>query len=465
MTAPMKQLMRHNYQTMVVEGRELLFHVPSTSVFEISSQSAKTLREIESGKIALSDLTDEVSEEFASLMIIGVPGSEYKDVTIERFPAKALVLNVASGCNLSCTYCYKVDLTNLANSGNMTYETAVQAIEMFYRESPNRKDYTVTFFGGEPLSNLPLIRQVIAFANGYFQERGAEVKYTMTTNATLLTPAIINELHDSHVDLTVSIDGPEAMHNKTRVFENGNGSYAAVAKNIGYLRQTYHNRVVAARVTLTKGVTDVMAIWDHLHHKLGFKEIGFAPATASDNAMFNLSNIELTGVFESFKELGEHYVKEAYQNRYNGFSNLHRILSDIHEGRKKRLPCGAGVGLISVSHKGTIDLCHRFTGSDFQSFGSVTTGVDKPALGKFLEQRANHKEGDCATCHIRNLCAGGCYHESYVKYNDPSRSLLSHCDTMRDWIDYAITVYARIRDKNPQFFDTYFTKEVHHETF
>lgn len=465
MTAPMKQLLPHNYRTMFVEGRELLFHVPSTSLFELSRQSAEDLKSLEMGKISFSELEDEVLDELSSLAIIGVLGSEYKEVSIERFPAKALVLNIASGCNLSCTYCYKVDLTNLANSGNMTFETAVQAIEMFYNESPNRKDYTVTFFGGEPLSNLPLIRQVIVYANNFFQERGAEVKYTMTTNATLLTPAIINELHDSHVDLTISIDGPEALHNKTRLFENGNGSYAVVAKNIGYLRQTYRDRVVAARVTLTRGVTDVKMIWDHLHRQLGFKEIGFAPATASDNAMFNLSDRDLNGVFESFKELGEHYVSEAFENRYNGFSNMHRILGDIHEGRKKRLPCGAGVGLISVSYKGTIDLCHRFTGSDFQSFGSVATGVDKPALGKFLEQRANHKEGDCSTCHIRNLCAGGCYHESYVKYNDPSRSLLSHCDTMRDWIDYAISAYARIMDKNPQFFDTYFTKEVHHETF
>lgn len=465
MTAPIKQLLRQNYRTMNVEGREVLFHVPSTSVFELSDESAATIRELESGKITWSELDEEVCEELSSLMIIGTPGSEYKDVTIERFPAKALVLNVASGCNLSCTYCYKVDLTSLSNSGNMTYETAVQAIEMFYNESPNRQDYTITFFGGEPMSNLPLIRQVIGFANGYFLERGAEVKYTMTTNATLLTPAIINELHESHVDLTISIDGPEAIHNKTRLFENGNGSYAVVAKNIGYLRQTYRDRVVAARVTLTRGITDVMAIWDHLHHQLGFKEIGFAPATASDNAMFNLSDQELHGVFLSFQELGEHYVNEAYHNRYNGFSNLHRVLGDIHEGRKKRLPCGAGVGLISVSHKGTIDLCHRFTGSDFQSFGSVTTGLDKPALGKFLELRANHKEGDCSTCHIRNLCAGGCYHESYIKYNDPSRSVLHYCDTMRDWIEYAITAYARIMEKNPLFFETYFTKEVHHETF
>lgn len=464
MNMPMKRLLRENYRRVDAEGRPLLFHVPTTSVFAISAQSEENIRALEAGEISWTDLDPETMEAFESLMIVGEPGTEYPDVSIERFPVKALVLNVASGCNLSCTYCYKADLTSMANGGNMTLETAKEAIELFYSESPNRKDYTITFFGGEPLGNLPLIRQVIAYADDYFAQRGAEVKYTMTTNATLLTPAVVRELYDSRVDLTISIDGPEAIHNHTRVFENGRGSYAAVVKNLAEVRKVYKERVVAARVTLTHGVTDVLGIWKHLRYALGFKEIGLAPATSGDNAMFNLSDRELYTVFEGFKQLGEHYIAEALQNRYNGFSNLHRVLGDIHEGRKKRLPCGAGVGLLSVSYKGTIDLCHRFTGSDFPSFGSVQTGLDKPALTNFLEKRANNKEGDCASCHIRNLCAGGCYHESYIKYDDPSRPVLHYCDTMRSWIDYALGAYARIMQHNPAFFETYFNKGNSYET-
>ncbi|MGD9969772.1 MAG: quinohemoprotein amine dehydrogenase maturation protein [Sulfuricurvum sp.] len=465
MNMPIQRLLNENYRRLELAGNAYLFHVPSTSLFELSQESTEALKGLETGTLHWSALDPQTAEEFSQLDLIGQPGKRHADVTIERFPAKALVLNVASGCNLSCTYCYKSDLTSMANGGNMTFDTAREAIDLFYAESPNRKEYTVTFFGGEPLGNLPLIRQVIAHAVSFFAARDAEVKFTMTTNATLLTPSVVRELHDSRVDLTISIDGPEAIHNRTRVFESGQGSYAAVIKNLSAVRSVYTDRVVAARVTLTRGITDVVGIWEHLHRTLGFREIGFAPATSGDNAIFNLTGNEIAEVFAAFKRLGEHYLQEAFENRYNGFSNLHRVLGDIHEGRKKRLPCGAGVGLISVSYKGTIDLCHRFTGSDFTTFGSVQTGLDKPALGRFLESRANDREGDCATCHIRNLCAGGCYHESYVRYGDPSLPVLHYCDIMRDWIDYALQAYIRISERNPLFFDTYFKKgEFTYET-
>ena len=257
-------------------------------------------------------------------------------------------------------------------------------------------------------------------------------------------------------NLTVSIDGPEALHNKTRVYENGKGSYEKVAKNVAKLLSIYKNRTVGARVTLTKGVTDIKAIWEHLRYDLNFKEVGFAPVTSGDSDFFNLSDNDLVKVFSGFRELGEDYINEAIKGNFNGFSNLHRTVIDIHEGRKKKLPCGAGVGLLSVSYKGDIDLCHRFTGSDYPSFGNIEKGLDKLALGSFLEKRANEKDTNCQTCRIRNLCAGGCYHESYIKYGTPEKSVLHYCDDMRSWIDFAVEAYIRIQAQNPEFFTKYF---------
>ena len=452
------ELIDANYRLLSHQGRDVLFHVPTTSLFEISQDMAHVLK----GTSTSHD--DSIQEELKSLGLWGSsPACE--EIKIENFPAKALILNVTAGCNLSCSYCYKADLSSLSNGGVMSFETAREAIDLFYQHSPQRKDYTITFFGGEPLSAMGLIRQVTDYANTFFASRGAKVGYALTTNGTLLTPSLIQELYDRKIDLTISIDGPEAIHNKTRLFEGGKGSYKAASQHLATLHRIYQHRTVPARVTLTRGVTDVAMIWDHLYHTLGFREIGFAPATASDNAFFNVTDDELGMIFEGFKQLGRHYVDEACQNRYNGFSNLHRLVHDIHEGRKKKLPCGAGVGLLSVSHAGSIDLCHRFTGSSYPSFGSVQQGLDTQAFGRFLEKRANHREGDCATCHIRHLCAGGCYHESFVKYNDPTQAVLHYCDTMRDWVDFALNAYLDIATSNPQFFETYFPQGGSHETF
>ncbi len=449
-------LIKTNYHILNVDSKEFLFHIPTSSVFELSPESSKLLKQIENNE-EIFKYDQEIVEEFKELNILGGKFfAKVEDTKIEKFPAKALILNVTSGCNLSCTYCYKADLTSLKNGGQMTFEIAKSAIDMFYKESPHLKEYSITFFGGEPISNLPLIKEIIAYSNEFFGSKDLKIGYSMTTNATLLTEEIIHYLHDSRVDLTVSIDGPEALHNKTRVYENGKGSYEKVVKNVAKLLSIYKNRTVGARVTLTKGVTDIQAIWNHLRYDLNFKEVGFAPVTSGDSDFYNLSDNDLAKVFSGFKELGEDYIKEAIKGNFNGFSNLHRTVIDIHEGRKKKLPCGAGVGLLSVSYKGDIDLCHRFTGSDYPSFGNIEKGLDKLALGSFLEKRANEKDTNCQTCRIRNLCAGGCYHESYIKYGTPEKSVLHYCDDMRNWIDFAVEAYIRIQAQNPEFFTKYF---------
>ena len=447
----------HNFRVIRNSDSNLLFHVPSSSLFELDDENESLIDRLDNKKIESFS-----KEEISELEKLNILGDEepFKYTEVKNFPATTLILNIASGCNLSCTYCYKADLETLSNSGNMTFETATQAIEHLYEGAPGQKLYNVTFFGGEPLSNFELIKDVTIYASKFFKEKNAQVDFTITSNATLLTKEIISFLKSYQFGITISMDGPKAIHNKTRLTNSGAGSYDMVRKKVELLLSMYgKNRPIGARVTLTRGITQVEEIWDHLFNELHFSEVGFAPATASDNAIFNLSEKELVEVFEGFKKMGEAYIDSACKGEFNGFSNLHRVIGDIHAGRKKKLPCGAGVGLLSVSYEGSFDLCHRFTGSDFPNFGNVKTGLDKPKLSNFIEKRLNTNDGDCSTCHIRNLCAGGCYHESYIKYNDPSKAVLHYCDIMRDWIDFGLYAYSKIRNNNPEFFDKYFNEE------
>jgi len=450
---------KHNYRIIKNENENLLFHVPTTSLYELDTDGVNLISDLEKGNLEVNDSNKEDIAMLKSLGLFGIEEpSTYQE--IKNLPATTLILNIASGCNLSCTYCYKEDLTTMKNSGNMTFQTAQSAIEHLYNGAKDQKSFNVTFFGGEPLGNFELIKEVTLYATQFFNEKEATVDFTMTTNATLLTKEIIEFLKAYKFGITISMDGPEAIHNKTRLTNSGGGSYEQVKKKVKLLQSLYTSeRPIGARVTLTAGVTQIEEIWDHLFNELNFDDVGFAPATASDESIFNLSEKELVTIFDGFKTLGKRYIDSALKNEFNGFSNLHRIVGDIHAGRKKKLPCGAGVGLLSVSYKGDFDLCHRFTGSDFTNFGNVKTGLDKPKLINFVEKRLNTNDGDCSTCHIRNLCAGGCYHESYMRYNDPTKAVLHYCDIMRDWIDYGLYVYSVIREKNPEFFDIYFNEE------
>ena len=464
------ELNEHNFHEVTVDARRLLFHIPSSSLFEADANSSAVIAELRRGAShSEAELGQRLAGRLDGSQLNGVlcdlqsldivtrdnSGSVAVFPTVGALPLTTVVLNVNTGCNLSCTYCYKEDLAVPSAGEKMGLDTAVASIEMLLRQSPDQAAYNIVFFGGEPLSNIALIRQVVDFAEQRFKAAGKRVNFSLTTNATLLNEKTIDYLDSHRFGIAVSIDGPKAIHDRNRITIGGQGSYETVARKVGLLLSRYRSRPVGARVTLTRGVTDVKAIWHHLFNELGFAEVGFAPVTAGDLDDFNLGDEELVAVFAAMKELGRHYVEEALQHRSIGFSNLHQLLTDIHEGSKKALPCGAGYSMVAVDKDGGVNLCHRFTGSELPTFGTVQAGLDVPALEDFLNRRLNRTDTGCATCRIRNLCSGGCYHESYQRYNDPAHPVYHYCDLMRDWVDFGIEAYARISRDNPRFFADY----------
>jgi uncharacterized protein len=373
-------------------------------------------------------------------------------VKVAAYPLSTLVLNVNTGCNLSCTYCYKEDLAKPAAGRKMDFVTAAKSVELLLEAASGRARINIVFFGGEPLTNVALIRQVVAHAESAAERAGKTVDFSMTTNATLLTPALI-EYFDAHrFGVSVSMDGPKLIHDRHRKSVGGRGTYEVVARKVDLLLARYRSRPVGARVTLGGGTTEVEAIHAHLRGEIGFHEVGYAPVTAAAEAGHALSEAELKEVHRAFERLGEEYRRAALAGSNNGFSNMHQLMTDLHQGRRKSLPCGAGVGLLAVDGAGELNLCHRFTGSELPTFGNVASGIDKARLGEFIEKALDREGTHCETCRIRNLCAGGCYHESYARFGDAHHRTYHYCDLLRRWVDFGVRVYADISRHNPSFF-------------
>lgn len=458
----------NNIHRFEFQGREMLFHIPTSGIFELDDVGASVLNNFKFNKqIALNDLQErmanfdpvlvnEVVSELSALNVLNDGRDQREENTlkkIDHFPLTTVVLNVNTGCNLSCTYCYKEDLVPASKGQKMVFETAKNSIEMLLKESPDQARYNIVFFGGEPLSSMPLIKQVVDYANQRFSALSKMVDFSLTTNATMLTPEIADYFQKHRFGVSISMDGPKTIHDKNRITVSGQGTYGVVVEKLRMLQQRYSARPIGARVTLTSGVTDVEAIWDHLFNKLHFHEVGFAPVTSGDISDFNLTNEELKEVFASMKRLGKRYVAAAIEGRNIGFSNLHQMLTDLMEGTKKALPCGAGVGMVAIDYEGGVNLCHRFTGSDLPTFGDVDSGLKHIELSEFVEARLDRTDEGCNTCSIRNLCSGGCYHESYAKYNDPIKPTYHYCDLMRDWVDFSLWAYTSIMEHNPDFFE------------
>lgn len=464
-------LIEHNLHEIAVDGRRVLYHVPTSALFELDDLSGALIDALRSENFAAARDVETVLEpqyssvqvretlnEFRQLNIIEDENEDQRPTPPVAAPKLSgeglttLVLNVNTGCNLSCTYCYKEDLTTPAKGELMDAETARRSVDLLLDQAQAGETVNLVFFGGEPLSNMALIRDTVAYAETQASGAGKGVDFSLTTNATLLSDALIDYFDAHRFGLTVSMDGPKALHDRNRKTIGGKGTYDVVAKNVRRLLSRYRSRPVGARVTLTPGVTDVLSIHNHLVGELGFHEVGFSPATAGDNDLFNLDERELAEVFDGMKTLGQEYLKSALLGLNIGFSNLHQLMTDLLEGTRKLIPCGAGVGMLAVDKDGKFNLCHRFTGSELPTFGDVDNGLDQGALNDFVGAALDRTDTGCDTCRIRSLCSGGCYHESYARYGDPLHPTYHYCDLMRDWVDFGLEVYTRISSENPEFF-------------
>lgn len=449
-------------------GKSFLYLVPSGAIFELGPAAAAVIERLKTATRTKEQLASDLS---------AIPSSEVEEAIDELhqahaistgdgfddspqkapmpFPLQTLVLNVTNQCNLSCKYCYEFGEDRVATPEGkpkfMPLETAQASIDYLIEQSPGRRSIHLTFFGGETLMNFPVVRATIDYARERARAAGKYVDFSLTTNATLLTPSIIEYLSENNVGVTVSLDGNREQNDSLRVFSNGRGSYDIIEPKVRELLKKHRTRPICARVTLTSNNVDVTKIYRHLSQDLGFHEVGFAPVTTSPNRLYAIGSTGLDHVLEQFTELAHEYRDHALRNEHHGFSNVSDTLSELHAGISKAHPCGAGLGLMGVGPSGDVAPCHRFVDSDTHKLGNIATGVDREKQADFLERGHISRKLECHTCWARPVCSGGCYHEAYVRYQDTGHANLHYCDWIRGWTDLCLGIYGEIAAQNPAF--------------
>lgn len=374
---------------------------------------------------------------------------------IKRIPLQTLVLNVTSKCNLACKYCYEYGEDRIAEAAAnpqprlMSEEVARQSVEFAFAEAGDHPNVHITFFGGETLLNFPVLQGTVALAREQASARGKTVDFSLTTNATLLRPEIIEWLAREQVGVTISIDGGREQQDRFRVFHNGRGSYDVVLPKIRELLRLHRSRPIGARVTLTRQNLDVVPIYRHLIDEVGFWEVGFAPVTTSWQRDWAIEGSGYETMLEQFEILAAEFRDAALAGRHHGFSNVRDTLQEIHKGMSKAYPCGAGFGLLGVATDGDVALCHRFAGSPAHEIGSVFEGVNRERQDRFLEHHHVDHKTECRTCWARPICAGGCYHEAHTRYGSTAEPNLHYCTWIRRWTDTCLRIYGELAERNP----------------
>lgn len=465
------------FHAFEARGARFLYMVPSAGIFRMDEAACAVLDLLEEGPRELDDVVEALSADFevdrilgtidelTGIRAVGDPAAPKEEVANDLppadFPLNTMVLNVTNKCNLACTYCYEygedkiVDTTYGKQPKFMSGETAEESIEFLLAESKGLPVAHVTFFGGETLLNFPVLKKAVAYARRRFAEEGRRIEFSLTTNATLLKPEIIDWLADNHIGVTVSIDGPKPVQDGLRVFHNGKGTYDVVLPKIKALLARHRSRPIGARVTLTQKNLNVLEIYRHLKEEIGFWEVGLAPVTTQDHRDYALTAEKKDDMLRQFEELAQEWLECALRDEHHGFTNVKDTIEEIHKGVSKAYGCGAGLGLMGVATDGEVALCHRFAGSEEHTIGSVSDGIDREKQGKFLVDHHIASKTDCHTCWARPICSGGCYHEAHVRYGTSSHANLHYCTWVRSWTHTCLEIYGTLAEKNPKFLERF----------
>lgn len=350
---------------------------------------------------------------------------------------KSMCLHVAHDCNLRCKYCF-------ANTGDyegsrelMPLETAKRALLFLAKNSGNRRNLEVDFFGGEPLLNFNVVRGAVEYGRELEKQYDKNIRFTITTNAYHVTDEMADFINAEMKNLVISIDGRREVHDVMRPNAAGAGSYDKVLKNarklIGgrggkeyYIRGTYTNRN-------TDFSRDVMAIAD-----AGFDQISVEPVV--DGGELAIGEADLPQIFGEYEKLAELYLERKKLGK--PFHFFHFMI-DLESGpclNKRLRGCGAGSEYIAVTPNGDMYPCHQFAGVDAFYMGNVFENTKNEDIGgKFTECHVFSKE-KCAGCWAKYYCSGGCFADAYFTNNDIAKPNHLSCEIEKKRVETAIVL-------------------------
>ena len=428
------------YEVIQEEGQKYLYNVITSGIFLMDNLSSDVLENkiLEGTDNEYYEAIEYMKEKF----IIRTKDNDTKlnDIytkiagTKKEMQPSSLVLMISQDCNLRCTYCYGTN-GEYSHKGLMDYKTAKSAVDYFVKYAKGDK-LNICFFGGEPLLNFSLIKEIIKYANEVGSKLNKTFTFSMTTNATLIDQMIEEFIIQNKIALTISIDGDRTIQNSNRYYANKKGSYDEVIKNTERLRKSNH---VTARATITPQNLNILYNVDHLID-VGFNRVAWAPA------LNLLSNDDIEKLAQGQKEVvikvGK-CIETGDYIRAKKYLTIINMLSKINSDGLRTKGCGAGTNMMAVNIEGSIYPCHRFVGNEFMGIGNIY--IDEPCQNNNFYTKVSLKEFEkCSSCIGRNICVGGCVNENFEANHDISIANDKHCNYYREVAREVIKLYIRL---------------------
>ncbi|MGN0617240.1 thioether cross-link-forming SCIFF peptide maturase [Ruminococcus flavefaciens] len=355
-------------------------------------------------------------------------------------PVKAMCLNIAHDCQLRCKYCF-------ASTGDfgkgrklMSFETGKHAIDFLLENSGDRPNLELDFFGGEPLMNFNVVKQVVEYARSREKEYNKKFRFTITTNGLLLDDEKIDFINREMSNVVLSIDGRKEVNDYFRVLPNGQGCYDMILPKYQKLVAGRGDKEYYVRGTFTNKnldfSNDVFAL-----NEAGFDQISVEPVVGDDD-IYALTEKDLPTVFAEYEKLAQRLLENEKQGKK--FSFFHFML-DLDQGPcaiKRLRGCGCGNDYVAITPDGDIFPCHQFVGIDEYKMGNIDEGTFNQEMKADFAKAHVYSKPDCRECWAKFYCSGGCNANNYQYMGDIRTAHKISCQLEKKRLECAIMMKA-----------------------
>ncbi len=350
---------------------------------------------------------------------------------------KAMCLHVAHDCNLRCRYCFAETGSYEGPRGLMSAEVGKSAIDYLVKASGHRKNLEIDFFGGEPLLNFDVVKEIVEYARSIEKDCGKNFRFTITTNGLLLDEAKKEYINKEMGNIVLSIDGRKEVNDAMRCRIDGSGSYDTIVEKFQDMAESRNQDNYYVRGTFTRKNLDFKEDVLHLAD-LGFKQISVEPVVADPKTDYMLREEDLPVLFEQYESLAAEYVKRKQEKK--GFQFFHFMI-DLTGGPcilKRLTGCGAGHEYVAVSPDGDIYPCHQFVGDESMKLGNVKEEGLKQEISQMFRDSNVYTKPACKDCFAKFYCSGGCPANAIQYGGGINKPLKLSCELMRKRMECAV---------------------------
>ena len=354
---------------------------------------------------------------------------------------KALCLNISHNCSLRCEYCFADGGSYSTERLNMSKEVAFAAIDFLISKSGTMRNLEVDFFGGEPLLNMDVVKATVAYARSKEKEHNKNFRFTITTNAYMLSDDDIDFFNKEMYNVVLSIDGRKDVHNCVRKTARGEDSFDTILQNALRFRAKRGDGQYYIRGTFTAlnkdFATDALYLND-----CGFDQISLEPVVLPDTHRLAIKESDVPELVEQYEILAKEYIERRKTDKW---FNFFHFMIDISGGpceSKRLVGCGAGNEYLCISPDGSIYPCHQFDGKPDFKIGSVLTGEFSDTLPKKFACANLTTKPECLKCWAKYYCSGGCAANSVNFCGDINVPYTITCELMKKRVECAIAIKA-----------------------